>query len=121
MDILSGKTAVVKGELITGTGNNQIKTVVLGSNTQDTKSAVVLSYNVSSYSGYQYFTVNNFVVDVTNMNIEGNSGITNRYSGGISKSYNPTTGIITITKPAINHPSGWFMSTMQVDVKLIYT
>jgi len=54
--------------------------------------------NVSSYSGYQKFTVNNFVFKNVDVDLEG--GWANRV---FSQSYDASTGIYTFTLPC--HPT----------------
>ena len=101
--------------------NNKItKPIYLGSGT---------SFNVSKYTGYQNFTVDNFIVCVlsasSNMHFYGYS--TGHYfdeSIGtgcpIGKSYNSNTGIFTVTgtyKSSTDHwEGGSKTSSMAVDV-----
>ena len=65
------------------------------------------SFNVSSYEGYQNFTVDNFIVGATGLaaSASGGVGYADDYhtsfggGGNISKSYNSSTGVFKITIP----------------------
>ena len=95
-DILSGKTAYVKGEKITGTYTKTTNIIDLGTGT---------SFNVSNYNEYKSFTTSNFLCEPINgsSSLHGGSIAQSRYSGGInfSKSYNSDTGILNVNISAI--------------------
>ena len=67
----------------------------------------ITTYNASSISGYQNFTVNNFIVaflstPYTNTNLSGNDkkgqkGYARAYGCTASKSYNASTGIFSLS------------------------
>ena len=80
----------------TSAGGSKIHRVNLGTGT---------SFNVSNYPGYKKFTEDNFMLDATavsctagywwyntNLNQEGNAS----GSSGITKSYNNSSGVLTI-------------------------
>ena len=84
--------------------NNSQSVVYLGTGT---------SFNLSSYSGYQNFTANNFIVGVqsgtgsgqvyTKVGLSGGgSASTHVYMGSfsVSKSYNASTGVLTVSAPS---------------------
>lgn len=102
------------------------------------------SYNLTSYAGYKNFTIANFLLDVKSISGNGNY---DGYVGGQfhinkgggasaspSKSYNPTTGILTISglsgsseRRASDSGDGWSYNgtergscSAKVDVYLIY-
>lgn len=68
------------------------------SNMQGTKpSATSTSFNVSAINGYQSFTVDNFIASANGYGlVVGGAG----YYASVTKTYNPSTGILTVNTPA---------------------
>ncbi len=98
-DILEGKTCLVQGRKITGTGE-------IGGDSADTKYAIYVgqgtSFDLKSYNGYQNFTNSNFLVEPIGFNETRTSGtvyLENDLWAGVQftlvKSYNTSTGILT--------------------------
>ena len=108
-NISEGKTAWVNGELITGTGkdnetnyndgskNAKLKKVKIGSCTS-TK-----TFTITDYSGWESFTEDNFAIEI--VDAHGSIWYSGRADSGsvgsgtlkFSKTYNNTTGILTVT------------------------
>lgn len=90
----SGNKYVVGADSVPKKLGNQI--IRLGSNT---------SYNVSGYSGYNRFTKDNFLVDFVSLAFAKCSDNDNRGVGGtteargctLSKTYNQSTGIFSLS------------------------
>jgi len=80
------------------------------------------SFDVSSYAGYQNFTIDNFMIKINNVAIvaiQTDSNSHNRsynYSGNLipSLSYDPTTGIATISNTAVQTTLKLYASTGSV-------
>ena len=92
-DIAKGKTAYVKGELITGTAST--KTLVkLGT----FSSTSYPSYTVTSYPGYQNFTKDNFLL-AANVSIVSQKFSVSDFtcSSSITSSYNASTGVFSLS------------------------
>lgn len=55
------------------------------------------TFNVSAINGYQSFTVNNFIASANGYGlvVEGAG-----YYASVTKTYNPSTGILTVNTPA---------------------
>lgn len=96
-DIKSGKTAVVQGTKITGTLSGTSNVIYLGTG---------VSFNVSNVAGYQNFTAANFIVGVTaigNLDARARTNNEHRYvttlvtGFSLSKSYNASTGVLTVS------------------------
>ncbi|MDD3453131.1 MAG: prepilin-type N-terminal cleavage/methylation domain-containing protein [Bacilli bacterium] len=96
-DIANGKTAYVNGTKVTGTlAVSSFQKVSLGTG----NTGGVRTFNVSSYPGYQNFTVNNFFLVALDYStyspqtyVEYN---TSAGSSPITPTYNATTGIYTV-------------------------
>ena len=99
-NILSGKTAYVNGNLITGTNNNSGKfkklETITGSGTA-TSPKISKTVSTTSIPEYQNMTEDDFFVSLTKCYM-GNSSSAVLINGtaNLSKSYNATDGILTI-------------------------
>ena len=100
-DILSGKTAVVKGKTITGTNDGGTKIVNLGTGT---------SYNIKTLCpdvDYTSLTINNFIYGMSGAGAtsagygkvtgDGRSLYSSSTGLNVKGTYNNTTGILTIS------------------------
>ena len=112
-DIASGKTALVQGSLVTGTNSGGSRIIDLGTGT---------SFDVSSYAGYENFTVDNFIIEPINGSVSAYSSLWSSgaqsgqgrytFSGvlNLTKSYNSSSGILssyaTISGSASSNLSG---------------
>ena len=110
-DIAEGKTAVVKGNLVTGTKSDSTTVIYLGTGN---------SFNLTSYEGYEKFTADNFIVEVYSGSVS--SGHLDRYNGTLScetscyatgsytlsKTYNASSGVLTVNAKVNDASStGW--------------
>lgn len=99
-DIREGKTAIVKGKLVTGTLKTGVKKTLVWSGTIDpgSKSTTTLEYiNLNNYySNYKNITSSNIGIEQTDLAVEATG------FGGCSTSwtYNSNTGLITLTLTA---------------------
>ena len=106
-DITEGKTAYVNGNLITGTAKNGGATLITTLSYSD---PVAGAGNYSTYSrtekvdctsiaNYQNLTANNFILETTSVFVgcvDGSATVA-WTQGDISKSYNASNGILTVT------------------------
>lgn len=74
------------------------------------------TYDLTSYSNYESFTEDNFILSFTSFGVI-KSGSTTSNQGGIIKSYNQETGILTVTLPMVIY-SG-YGSIIKINVYLI--
>ena len=80
-------------------GSNRLKRVALSA-----------PYNVSTYEGYENFTVDNFAIEITGWYAYIPNDVHSQQSGGktesfsITKSYDPVSGIFTMSgSPGTSH------------------
>ena len=105
-DIAEGKTAYVNGELITGTSSNSYNgaSIFLGTYTANKNTTYTIDVT-NYYSDYTKLSESNFYVGTTGYAaltyVNTNPG-TLSVSCAITKSYNPTTGILTFACPDKN-------------------
>ena len=75
------------------------------------------SFNVTKYPGYTKFTVDNFIVGAVSVYaVTGNVGYVN-FSSTVSKSYNQSTGILTISGTVATYNVGNQNSYATVETK----
>ena len=98
-NISVGKTAVVKGQLVTGTsGGNNLKLVkvLLGTSTGN--------YDLTSYEGYDKFTDDNFSLEITSAtgsiwySGRADSGSVKNGTLSFNKIYDSSTGKLSVSK-----------------------
>lgn len=91
-DVASGKTFYA-GDKTIKTGNIQLKRKVLGSlTTNGYFGSFSATFSVSDLPGYQHFTTDNFAFSYAKVSGRGQDT-----SFTYSLSYNPSTGVVTVT------------------------
>ena len=124
-DIKAGKTAWINGIKITGTVNGKSSIVTLASNITSTKTINIKELYPNEYAN---FTVDNFLVSYKSTSVTINLGQdpsenqSATAKGSVNKSYDATTGILTISMGSVtaNVPGNtWTPATATIIVDII--
>ena len=124
-DILSGKTAVVKGNVITGTAKDSSSIKLLGSGYSGNQT-IDFSTKLSNYSE---LTGANFIIEIVGLtggsvsgrlDKEYNTHYANVTATNISKSYNNSTGQLTVSGANIYVTAGTDKNTKIVGTGYVY-
>ena len=95
----------------------ELKIAILGVVTWHTVSANSVSYNVSGYPGFENFTVDNFATELNALWISSGGSVVG--TGNFSKSYNPVTGIYTVSL-STTCGNGYYLRSLPVTTRLFY-